>query len=115
MARKAARSSKASGRDSLSVRDQSGNYLAVIKLVGVVTKPFSFEGRKRASQAQRGIDLLREYVDTLIVIENDRLLHVVEKQTSIIDAFKVADDVLRQGVQGITDLITIPGLVNLDF
>ena len=83
--------------------------------VGVVTKPFSFEGRKRASQAQRGIDLLREYVDTLIVIENDRLLHVVEKQTSIIDAFKVADDVLRQGVQGITDLITIPGLVNLDF
>jgi cell division protein FtsZ len=83
--------------------------------VGVVTKPFSFEGRKRASQAQRGIDLLREYVDTLIVIENDRLLQVVEKQTSIIDAFKVADDVLRQGVQGITDLITIPGLVNLDF
>jgi cell division protein FtsZ len=83
--------------------------------VGVVTKPFSFEGRKRGTQAQRGIDSLREYVDTLIVIENDRLLQVVERQTSIVDAFKVADDVLRQGVQGITDLITIPGLVNLDF
>src|SRR5256714_7817048 len=83
--------------------------------VGVVTKPFSFEGRKRATQAQRGIDELREHVDTLIVIENDRLLQVVERQTSIVDAFKVADDVLRQGVQGITDLITIPGLVNLDF
>jgi cell division protein FtsZ len=83
--------------------------------VGVVTKPFSFEGRKRATQAQRGIDELRDDVDTLIVIENDRLLQVVERQTSIVDAFKVADDVLRQGVQGITDLITIPGLVNLDF
>src|SRR2546421_9048306 len=83
--------------------------------VGVVTKPFSLEGRKRATQAQRGIDDLREHVDTLIVIENDRLLQVVERQTSIVDAFKVADDVLRQGVQGITDLITIPGLVNLDF
>jgi cell division protein FtsZ len=83
--------------------------------VGVVTRPFSFEGRKRAQQAERGIDELREMVDTLIVIENDRLLQVVEKRTSILDAFKLADDVLRQGVQGITDLITIPGLVNLDF
>src|SRR5919201_1184396 len=83
--------------------------------VGVVTRPFSFEGRKRAQQAERGIDELREMVDTLIVIENDRLLQVVEKRTSIVDAFKLADDVLRQGVQGITDLITIPGLVNLDF
>ena len=83
--------------------------------VGVVTRPFSFEGRKRAQQAERGIDELRDQVDTLIVIENDRLLQVVEKRTSIIDAFKLADDVLRQGVQGITDLITIPGLVNLDF
>src|SRR5919198_435218 len=83
--------------------------------VGVVTKPFSFEGRKRAQQAERGIEELRDMVDTLIVIETDRLLQVVEKRTSIVDAFKLADDVLRQGVQGITDLITIPGLVNLDF
>jgi cell division protein FtsZ len=83
--------------------------------VGVVTRPFSFEGRKRAQQAEAGIDELRDKVDTLIVIENDRLLQVVEKKTSIVEAFKMADDVLRQGVQGITDLITIPGLVNLDF
>ena len=83
--------------------------------VGVVTKPFSFEGRRRAEVAPRGVDELRDHVDTLIVIENDRLLQVVEKRTSIVDAFTMADDVLRQGVQGITDLITIPGLVNLDF
>ena len=80
-----------------------------------MTRPFSFEGRRRAEQAERGIDELRERVDTLIVIENDRLLQVVEKRTSIVDAFRMADDVLRQGVQGITDLITVPGLVNLDF
>src|SRR5256714_8797067 len=227
MARKAARSSKASGRDSLSVRDQSGNYLALIRVVGVggggtnavnrmvdaglsgvefiavntdaqalmvcdadvkihigsaatrglgagadpavglaaaqesrdelkealkgadmifvtagegggtgtggapvvaelgrelgaltvgvVTKPFGFEGRKRAQQAEQGIERLRDRLDTLIVIENDRLLQIVEKQTSVVDAFRMADDVLRQGVQGITDLITVPGLVNLDF
>jgi cell division protein FtsZ len=83
--------------------------------VGVVTRPFGFEGRKRADQAERGIDQLRERVDTLIVIENDRLLQVVERQTSVVDAFRMADDILRQGVQGITDLITEPGLVNLDF
>jgi cell division protein FtsZ len=83
--------------------------------VGVVTKPFSFEGRRRAEVASRGVDELRDHVDTLIVIENDRLLQVVEKRTSIVDAFTIADDVLRQGVQGITDLITIPGLINLDF
>jgi cell division protein FtsZ len=83
--------------------------------VGVVTRPFAFEGRKRAEQAERGIDELRDRVDTLIVIENDRLLQVVEKRTSIVEAFQMADDVLRQGVQGITDLITVPGLVNLDF
>jgi cell division protein FtsZ len=83
--------------------------------VGVVTRPFSFEGSKRAQQAELGIHDLRESVDTLIVIENDRLLQVVDKDTSIVDAFRLADDVLRQGVQGITDLITIPGLVNLDF
>jgi cell division protein FtsZ len=83
--------------------------------VGVVTRPFSFEGRRRAEVASLGVEELRDHVDTLIVIENDRLLQVVEKRTSIVDAFKMADDVLRQGVQGITDLITIPGLVNLDF
>src|SRR5438445_2494848 len=83
--------------------------------VGVVTRPFAFEGRKRSDQAERGIDELRDRVDTLIVIENDRLLQVVEKRTSIVEAFQMADDILRQGVQGITDLITIPGLVNLDF
>jgi cell division protein FtsZ len=83
--------------------------------VGVVTKPFNFEGRKRSQQAEQGIESLRDRLDTLIVIENDRLLQVVERQTSVVDAFRMADDVLRQGVQGITDLITVPGLVNLDF
>jgi cell division protein FtsZ len=83
--------------------------------VGVVTRPFNFEGRKRAEQAQKGIMELRDRVDTLIIIPNDRLLQVVGKQTSVMDAFRMADDVLRQGVQGITDLITIPGLVNVDF
>src|SRR5205807_2307841 len=83
--------------------------------VGVVTRPFAFEGRRRAEQAERGIESLRDRVDTLIVIENDRLLQVVEKKTSIVEAFRMADDILRQGVQGITDLITVPGLVNLDF
>jgi cell division protein FtsZ len=83
--------------------------------VGVVTRPFAFEGRQRAEQAERGVDELRDKVDTLIVIENDRLLQVVERRTSIVEAFRMADDILRQGVQGITDLITIPGLVNLDF
>ncbi len=83
--------------------------------VGVVTRPFNFEGRKRAEQAQTGIAKLREKVDTLIIIPNDRLLQVVEKRTSVVEAFRMADEVLRQGVQGITDLITVPGLVNLDF
>jgi cell division protein FtsZ len=83
--------------------------------VGVVTKPFVFEGRKRAQQSEMGIESLRDRVDTLIVIENDRLLQVVEKKTSVVEAFRMADDILRQGVQGITDLITVPGLVNLDF
>ena len=83
--------------------------------VGVVTKPFGFEGRRRSQQAEQGIESLRDKLETLIVIENDRLLQVVEKQTSVVDAFRMADDVLRQGVQGITDLITVPGLVNLDF
>lgn len=83
--------------------------------VGVVTKPFSFEGKRRMVQAQMGVDELRGKVDTLIVIPNDRLLQVVEKRTSIMEAFRIADDVLRQGVQGISDLITVPGLINLDF
>jgi cell division protein FtsZ len=83
--------------------------------VGVVTKPFVFEGRRRSQQAEQGIETLRGRVDTLIVIENDRLLQVVEKKTSVVEAFRMADDILRQGVQGITDLITEPGLVNLDF
>ncbi len=83
--------------------------------VGVVTRPFTFEGRKRSDAAERGLEELRDQVDTLIVIENDRLLQVVEKKTSIVDAFRMADDILRQGVQGITDLITVPGIVNLDF
>lgn len=83
--------------------------------VGVVTKPFSFEGRKRMGQAEKGIANLRSKVDTLITIPNDRLLQVVDKKTSIMEAFRIADDVLRQGVQGISDLIAVPGLINLDF
>ncbi len=83
--------------------------------VGVVTRPFEFEGTTRARQAEEGIRKLREVVDTLLVIPNERLLSVVERRTSILDAFREADNVLRQGVQGITDLITIPGLINLDF
>ena len=83
--------------------------------VGVVTRPFAFEGRRRAQQAEQGIADLADKVDTLIVIENNRLLQVVEKTTSIVEAFRVADDILRQGVQGISELITVPGLINLDF
>jgi len=83
--------------------------------VGIVTTPFKFEGTKRRSQAESGVAELRAACDTTIVIPNDRLLEVLERSTSMLDAFKVADDVLRQGVQGITDLITMPGLINLDF
>lgn len=83
--------------------------------VGVVTKPFSFEGRKRMQQAEDGIMLLAQNVDALIVIPNDRLLQIIEKKTSMLDAFRIADDILRQGTQGITDLITIPGTINVDF
>ena len=83
--------------------------------VAVVTKPFQFEGSKRRLLAEQGIQELVDKVDTLIVIPNDRLLQVVEKQTSMVDAFRIVDDVLRQGVQGISDLITVPGLINLDF
>jgi cell division protein FtsZ len=83
--------------------------------VGVVTRPFGFEGKLRADQAEQGILGLRDAVDTLIVIENDRLLQVVERSTPVTEAFRMVDDILRQGVQGITDLITVPGLINLDF
>ncbi len=83
--------------------------------VGIVTKPFGFEGTRRAQAAQQGIDELAEVVDTLIVVPNNRLLSVLHKRTSMVDAFAVADDVLRQGVQGVADLVTLPGLINLDF
>ncbi len=83
--------------------------------IGVVTKPFSFEGARRRLNAERATEALREKVDTLITIPNDRLKDVVQKDTTIVDAFRVVDDVLRQGVQGISDLITVPGLINLDF
>ena len=83
--------------------------------VGVVTKPFTVEGNKRMDKAEDGIEKLKTKVDTLIIIPNDRLLEVAEKQTSLMEAFKIADDVLRQGVQGISDLITITGIINLDF
>jgi cell division protein FtsZ len=83
--------------------------------VGIVTTPFPFEGTKRKAQADAGVDELRRNCDTAIVIPNARLLEVLDKSTSMLDAFKIADDVLRQGVQGITDLITLPGLINLDF
>ncbi len=83
--------------------------------VAIVTKPFGFEGSRRAEQADQGVRALAEEVDTLIVVPNNRLLSVLDKQTSMVDAFRVADDVLRQGVQGISDLVTLPGLINLDF
>ncbi len=83
--------------------------------IGVVTRPFSFEGKRRAEIAEAGIERLKEHVDTLIVIPNDRLLQIVDKKASLQSAFRVADDVLRQGIQGISELITVPGLINLDF
>ena len=86
-----------------------------ILTVAVVSKPFPFEGKRRMMQAESGIEELRQCVDTLIIIPNEKLLQIAEKETSFKDAFKMSDDVLRQGIQGISDLITIPGLVNLDF
>ena len=83
--------------------------------MGIVTKPFGFEGTRRARQAEDGVNELAKHVDTLIVVPNNRLLSVLEKGTAMVDAFRVADDVLRQGVQGISDLVTLPGLINLDF
>jgi cell division protein FtsZ len=84
-------------------------------VVGIITKPFGFEGSRRREQAEVGIQALKDEVDTLIVVPNNRLLAVLDKQTSMVEAFRVADDVLRQGVQGISDLVTLPGLINLDF
>ncbi|HAA26220.1 MAG TPA: cell division protein FtsZ [Ruminiclostridium sp.] len=86
-----------------------------ILTVGVVTKPFMFEGRKRMQYAEKGIENLKSVVDTLVTIPNDRLLQITDKKTSMLEAFRIADDVLRQGVQGISDLIAVPGLINLDF
>ena len=86
-----------------------------ILTIGIVTKPFTFEGKKRLAQAERGIASLKGKVDTLVVIPNDKLLQVIDRKTSMIEAFRMADDVLRQGVQGISDLISVPGVINLDF
>lgn len=83
--------------------------------IGVVTRPFSFEGAQRARAAEAGIEKLKEYVDTLIVIPNDKLLETADKRLTLVDSFRLADDVLRQGIQGISELITVPGLINLDF
>ena len=83
--------------------------------IGVVTRPFTFEGGRRMQSAEAGMDMLKEHADTLIVIPNDRLLQIVDKKASLSDAFRMADDVLRQGIQGISELITVPGLINLDF
>ncbi len=83
--------------------------------VGVVTKPFSFEGPRRARGAEEGIDALRDKVDTIITIPNDRLLTITEKKCTLLESFRMADDILRQGVQGISDIITIPGMINVDF
>ena len=83
--------------------------------IGIVTKPFSFEGRRRVATALEGLDALKPYVDTLIVVPNDRLLYVVDRSTSMLEAFREADNVLRQGVQGIAEIITVPGLINVDF
>src|SRR6478672_8148473 len=102
------------GTGGAPVVAQIGRELGALT-VGVVTRPFAFEGKLRADQAAQGIQTLRDNVDTLIVIENDRLLQVVERSTPVTEAFRMVDDILRQGVQGITDLITVPGLINLDF
>ncbi len=83
--------------------------------IGVVTRPFGFEGRRRAATAEEGVRALKQKVNTLITIPNDRLLQIIDRQATVVEAFRTADDVLRQGVQGIADLITVPGLINLDF
>jgi cell division protein FtsZ len=95
-------------------RDENKEAIGALT-VGAVTKPFEFEGKRRMQQALEGIEKLRNKVDTLIIVPNEKLLQAVERRTSVLEAFRMADDILRQGVQGITDLITIPGLINLDF
>jgi len=102
------------GTGAAPIVAQIGRELGALT-VGIVTRPFQFEGSRRREQAEAGIRALGEEVDTLIVVPNNRLLSVLDRNTSIVDAFRVADDVLRQGVQGISDLVTLPGLINLDF
>jgi cell division protein FtsZ len=102
------------GTGAASVIAQIGRELGALT-IGVVTRPFAFEGSKRIQVAEAGIEKLKEQADTLIVIPNDRLLQIVDKHANLQDAFRIADDVLRQGVQGISELITVPGLINLDF
>jgi len=102
------------GTGAASIVAQIGRELGSLT-IGVVTRPFAFEGQRRIQVAEAGIDKLKEQADTLIVIPNDRLLQIVDKHVNLQDSFKIADDVLRQGVQGISELITVPGLINLDF
>lgn len=102
------------GTGAASIIAQIGRELGALT-IGVVTRPFAFEGSKRIQVAEAGIEKLKEQADTLIVIPNDRLLQIVDKHANLQDAFRIADDVLRQGVQGISELITVPGLINLDF
>lgn len=102
------------GTGAASIIAQIGRELGSLT-IGVVTRPFAFEGSRRIQVAEMGIDKLKEQADTLIVIPNDRLLQIVDKHANLQDAFRIADDVLRQGVQGISELITVPGLINLDF
>src|SRR5512135_76884 len=102
------------GTGAASIIAQIGRELGALT-IGVVTRPFAFEGSRRIQVAEAGIEKLKEQADTLIVIHNDRLLQIVDKHANLQDAFRIADDVLRQGVQGISELITVPGLINLDF
>ncbi len=102
------------GTGAASIIAQIGRELGSLT-IGVVTRPFAFEGQRRIQVAESGIEKLKEQADTLIVIPNDRLLQIVDKRSNLQDAFRIADDVLRQGVQGISELITVPGLINLDF
>ena len=102
------------GTGAAPIVAQSAKEMGILT-IAVVTKPFTFEGKKRLAQAERGVDSLKGKVDSLVVIPNDKLLQIIDRKTSIVEAFKMADDVLRQGVQGISDLIAIEGLVNLDF
>ena len=102
------------GTGAAPIVAQTAKELGILT-IGVVTKPFTFEGKKRLAQAERGVASLKGRVDTLVVIPNDKLLQVIDRKTSIVEAFRMADDVLRQGVQGISDLIAVPGLINLDF